>query len=283
MATHAEREFRAPTDDGEIVGRLRDGPADAPPALLLHGGPGLSDYLQPLADELDGLFPIARYQQRGLSPSAVSGPRTVERHVEDAVAVLDALGWDKAIVIGHSWGGHLAMHVAVAHPERLSAFVSLDPLCAIGDGGLAAFSANLDAQVPADVKARFEHLDGLDTPTAAERDERFRLIWPYYFGDPATAAPFPDFGYDMRNVETWDSINQHLEAKTLELGLQRNSLPFLLIHGEASPMPIEEARRTVEITPSAELVAVPGVGHWLWLERPGVARREIARFVGHQA
>jgi pimeloyl-ACP methyl ester carboxylesterase len=279
VITQAEREFRAPTDDGEIVGRLRDGPADAPAALLLHGGPGLSDYLQPLADELDGLFPIAHYQQRGLAPSALSGPRTVERHVQDVVAVLDALGWDKAIVIGHSWGGHLAMHFAVAHPGRLTAFVSLDPLCATGDGGLAAFGANLDAQVPADAKARFEYLDGLDTPTAAERDERFRLIWPYYFGDPGRAAPFPEFGYDMRNVETWDSINAHLSEKTLENGLPRNEVPFLLIHGEVSPMPIGEARRTVEITPSADLVAVPGVGHWLWLERPGIARGEIARFL----
>ena len=272
-------EFRAPTDEGEIGGWLRDGPVAAPPALLLHGGPGLSEYLQPLAGELDGLFPMARYQQRGLAPSTDAGTRSVERHVEDAVAVLDALGWEKAIVIGHSWGGHLAMHVAVARPERLVAFVSLDPLCAVGDGGLAEFSQNLSNQVPAEARERFEYLDGLDTLTEAEREELFRMIWPFYFGDPARAAPFPDFAFDMRNTETWDSINQHLEARTLELGLARNSIPFLLIHGEASPMPVAQARRTVEVTPNAELVAVPGVGHWAWLERPGLVRDEVARFM----
>ena len=192
---------------------------------------------------------------------------------------MDELGWDKPIAIGHSWGGHLAMHLAVARPERLAAFVSLDPLCAVGDGGLAEFGAHLNAQVPAEAKERFEYLDSLDTLTESEREERFRLIWPYYFGDPEKAAPFPAFGFDMRNVETWDSITEHFEAKTLERGLPSNAVPFLLIHGEASPMPVAEARRTVDLTPGAELVAVPSVGHWVWLEQPGLVRREMERFM----
>ena len=39
--------------------------------------------------------------------------------MEDVVAVLDALEIGRALVVGHSWGGHLAMHLAVAFPERL--------------------------------------------------------------------------------------------------------------------------------------------------------------------
>jgi len=201
MATrspHSETEFRASTDGGELVGWLRDGPADAPPALLMHGGPGLSDYLEPLADELDGLFRIARYQQRGIAPSLTSGERDVARHVEDAAAVLDALGWDRAMIIGHSWGGHLAMHFAVSKPERLASVVSIDPLGAVDDGGLAAFVETLESQVPADSRERYQELEALESPTDAERDESFRMVWPYYFAKPEQARRFRVFAMTNR-------------------------------------------------------------------------------------
>ena len=270
---HQEREFRAPTDDGEICGWLRDGPAEAPPALLLHGGPGLSDYLEPLADELDGLFPIARYQQRGIAPSTEAGDRSVQRHIDDAVAVLDALGWQRAIVIGHSWGGHLVMHFAVAQQERLHGFVSLDPLGAVGDGGLAEFVARLAEQVPAADRARYDELEALEIVTEAEREESFRMVWPYYFGDPSKAPAFPGFRFDMRSGETWESINEHFAEKTLELGLPRVSVPFLLVHGEKSPLPIAEARRSAALVPNARFVAVPGIGHWARWNGPASSAR----------
>ena len=76
---------------------------DGPALLCLHGGPGMSDYLDVLGDETDGWRRI-RYTQRGLAPSTTDGPFTVAQHVADAVAVLDALGLEDVVVLGHSWG-----------------------------------------------------------------------------------------------------------------------------------------------------------------------------------
>ncbi|MGI8928256.1 MAG: alpha/beta fold hydrolase [Candidatus Limnocylindrales bacterium] len=64
------------------------------------------------------------------------------------------------------------------------------------------------------------------------------------------------------------------------MGLPDVNVPFLLIHGEASPLPIAEARRTVNLGPNARLVPVTGSGHWPWLERPGIVRAELERFLG---
>ena len=55
--------------------------------------------------------------------------------------------------------------------------------------------------------------------------------------------------------------------------------PFLLIHGEKSPIPISEAARTVTLMPNARLVAVPDCGHWPWLEEPGFVRDAISTFM----
>jgi pimeloyl-ACP methyl ester carboxylesterase len=272
-------EFRAPADGGDLIGWRRPGPADTPPALLLHGGPGLSYYLDSLADELDGLFEIAGYQQRGLAPSIETGERNVERHVEDVVSVLDHLGWNRAIVIGHSWGGYLAMHFALGHPERLRGFVSIDPLCAIGDGGMAEFGAALEARADPAKRARLTELEALETPTETERAESMSIVWPGYFGDPGKAPPMPAFRFDTNSAEAWDSIKSHFDARTLELGLPHVVVPFLLIHGEASPLPIMQARRTVDVLRGARLAALPGVGHWPWLERPGSVRAEMERFL----
>jgi pimeloyl-ACP methyl ester carboxylesterase len=104
------------------------------PALLLHGGPGLSDYMGPFAHELDGLFETFRYTQRGTPPSAPRPPYTVEAHVEDAIAVLDHFEVERAWAIGHSWGGHLALHLAVAQPDRVLGVVCINALGATSDG-----------------------------------------------------------------------------------------------------------------------------------------------------
>src|SRR5438094_3382998 len=76
----AEREVSLEVDGGRIVGWMS---GVGPPMLLLHGGPGLSDYLGQLAGELSSAFTVFRYQQRGLAPSVVEGDRSVEGHMAE--------------------------------------------------------------------------------------------------------------------------------------------------------------------------------------------------------
>jgi proline iminopeptidase len=109
--------FTAEVDGGQATGWV-DGAG--PPVLLLHGGPGLSyGYLDDLASEIGASYQVAAFQQRGIAPSMLDGPYGVDTHLADVRAVLDTLGWSTAYVVGHSWGGHLALHVAAAMPERL--------------------------------------------------------------------------------------------------------------------------------------------------------------------
>src|SRR5262249_54104310 len=91
---------------GGSIGAWRTGSGQT--ALVLHGGPGLSDCTQELAEELADRFTVVRYQQRGLPPTTLRGPYAVEDHVRDTIAVLDAVSDGPAWLIGHSWGGHLA-------------------------------------------------------------------------------------------------------------------------------------------------------------------------------
>jgi proline iminopeptidase len=271
-----EREFRAAAPGGEIVGWVS---GSGPPALLLHGGPGMNDYLPALAVELSPVMTVARYQQRGLAPSVETGDRTVEGHVADALAVMDALGWERPWVIGHSWGGHLAMHLAVARPERVGGLVVLDALEALPDGGAAALGEHLTKRLSPAEKAYIEDYYAREEAgggSGAESLEAFRIVWPFYFGNPDAAPPMPETRMDLDGqLVTWASINKHFEEGTLEAGLPGLTMPVLVVHGDASPIPAAEARRTAALIPGVRLTILEGIGHFPWLERPGSVRQEM--------
>lgn len=276
-----ERELRAKVDGGELVGWVNEA-SGKPNALLLHGGPGLNEYLDTLVAELEGVVSTARYQQRGLAPSVVDGDITIEGHIADAVAVMDALGWGKPVVIGHSWGGHFALHLAVAHPERIGGLVILDALGAVGDGGIAEFGPSLMRGLSEAAQERMAELDAKEEAgvelSEEERREHLGLLWPNYFGDPASAPPMPALRFG-RSSETWASIMAQFEARTLEHMLPTVTIPTLIIHGEKSPIPVAEAYKIAALMPNAKLIEVMGRGHWPWLEEPGFVRRHVAELI----
>jgi pimeloyl-ACP methyl ester carboxylesterase len=272
-----ETSFEVRTGTGPVVGsRGGKGPA----LLLLHGGPGFSDYMEILGPEVTGWHAI-RYQQRSLSPSSVDGPFTVEQHVADAVSVLDACGVRRAMVLGHSWGGHLALQLAVAHPDRVAGLVLVDGLGAIGDGGVAELGqALLDRLLPR-AAARLQELAGrLAGPEPSDGDvtEQTSLLWPGYFAEPASAPPWPPYmrvslaGY----AGTFSSINEHLAAGFAE-SLRGIAVPAVFVLGARSPMPLSQGQQTAALIPSAEVEVIPAAGHLPWHEQPGCVADALAR------
>jgi len=267
------------TRDAEpLIAGLRAG--NGPPVLLLHGGPGMSfDYLRDLADELAEENDVAWYQQRGQPPSAAEGPHTVATDVDDARRVLDTLGWGKAYVVGHSWGGHLALHVAETMPDRLLGVLAVDPLGAVGDGRWPEFDEEMFRRTPESVRARAEEIDELSMKGAADDAlalEGFRLVWPAYFADPDAAQPMPELQMaSERTAQMVPSINAELPK--LEAGLPEIQVPVGFVHGSRSPMPLAASTDAAERIPGAWVDVVEGAGHFIWVEAPGAVRASLRR------
>ena len=269
-------------DDGPLIGGRRRG--TGPPVLLLHGGPGLGfDYLRDLADELAEENDVAWYQQRGQAPSAAEGPYTVAADVGDARRVLDALGWQQAYVVGHSWGGHLALHVAEAMPERLLGVLAVDPLGSVGDGRWPEFDEEIFRRTPEAVRARARELDELSMAGAADDElalEGMRLVWPAYFADPESAPPMPELRLaSERSAEMVPSIMAELPA--LEAGLPEIRVPVGFVHGSLSPMPLGASTDAAERIPGAWVEVVEGAGHFIWVEAPGAVRESLLRLTAN--
>ena len=264
--------------DGPLIEGRRAG--SGPPVLLLHGGPGLGfDYLRGLADELATENDVAWYQQRGLEPSAEEGPYSVAADVEDARRVLDALAWERAYVVGHSWGGHLALHVAMAMPERLVGVLAVDPLGSIGDGRWREFDEEIFRRTPEHVRARARELDERSMAGTVDEElalEGMRLVWPAYFADPERAPPMPEMRYGAeRSAQMYPSIQAELPA--LEAGLAGIRVPVGFVHGARSPMPLAASTDGADRIPGAWVEVVEGAGHFTWVEAPGAVRASLRR------
>ncbi len=271
--------YRAPVPGGTIYTMRR---GSGPRSLLLHGGPGIgAESVFGLLDELIDTADMVVAQQRGLEPSIMDGPFDIATHVADQIAVLDFLGLDRAWLIGHDWGGHLAMHIAVAHPERVAGLVLIGTLGAVPDGGAAALIDNLVARLTAKERAQ---LDPLVARQAAGDDDPAiwqgitAILWPSYQHDHAIPRPIelPRIAPPVAGESsTLASIADAFEAGTLERGLPDYRGPALLIHGDDDPLPASASLDTAALIPGAEIQILDACGHHPWIERPGAVRDAV--------
>ena len=112
-------------DGGRLYGReVGDGD---PTIVVVHGGPDFDHgYMLPEMDALAASFRLVYYDQRGRGRSTLAckpDSVTIQSEVDDLDAIRSQLGLDQIVVLGHSWGGLLAMEYAIRHRDRVSHLV----------------------------------------------------------------------------------------------------------------------------------------------------------------
>lgn len=271
--------FTAPAAGGTLAGWVV---GQGPPVVLLHGGPGLRhDYMEGIAGELQSGYRVASFQQRGVAPSTLEGPFTIPQAIGDVVSVLDALGWPRVLLVGHSWGGHLAFRFAAAHPGRVLGMLAVDPLGILGDGGLAAFQAEVRARTPREARERLHELEeqeSLAELSEDEADEFQAIIWPAYFADPENVMPRPE---TQIRKEVFEGLMADVGegVDVVAAALARGEVPYGVVAGAGSPIPWGQASRAaVELSPTAFLKVIPNAGHFVWYEAPGSVRAALDKF-----
>lgn len=104
-----------------------DGPPDGPVVILLHGFPELNVSWRSQVPALAAAgYRVLAPNQRGYAGSVRGGSYATADLAEDVVAMLDAVRAERAVVVGHDWGGGVAWTVAHLHPDRVAALVAMN-------------------------------------------------------------------------------------------------------------------------------------------------------------
>lgn len=115
--------LRIPVGGDLVLDAISAGPLDAPAVVLLHGFPQTSWCWRGVWPALlEAGYRIVAPDQRGYSPDARPDgiePYAMPHLVGDVVGVLDAIGADRAHVVGHDWGAAITWQLAARHPERV--------------------------------------------------------------------------------------------------------------------------------------------------------------------
>jgi pimeloyl-ACP methyl ester carboxylesterase len=259
---------------------------------MLGGGPGVgAKYMDTVTSVIGDKLDAIRYDQRGPGETDAAS-MSPARDVADAMAILDHEHIQKAWLVGHSWGGYLALQIARAHPERVAGIIDVDGLGAVGGGGWSQMDVNLEARETPQQRvnaARFQ--DELDHATTdPDRDRIMAAMvkdtWNTYFADPRHAPPAPDdltTSVSIYNADTqvWQNdVAAHARGAGLEDALPHIAVPTLFVHGAEDPLPLGlSAQPTAARMPNAQVAVIPNAGHMGWLEQPAAFHDAVAGFV----
>lgn len=261
------------------------------PALVCcHGGPGLWDYLGPVAAMLDDLWTVYRYDQRSCGRSTGAPPYDVATAVADLDALREHWGLSQWMVLGHSWGASLALAYGLAHPTRTRALIYLSGT-GIDASWHVEYRTNRAALLSYEEQRQLANLRArLSTAQGAEYDKVERayceLAWSTDIADRRHARELARqlFVASMHinfrvNQLLGDDADHFAQRNTLPAQLADLRIPTLVVHGERDPRPARVARQLAEIIPSASYVELPHVGHLPWLERPDLLRGVLRHFL----
>jgi pimeloyl-ACP methyl ester carboxylesterase len=258
---------------GLALHALEWGEPGRPALCFLHGGSAHAHWFDAVVPAFFDRYHVLSLDQRGHGASqwAPDPAYATEDFARDLVGVMDALGWARMALVGHSMGGHNAMAFAAWHPERVERLVVVDSRPSIpaerlqtmhrrGDRGPMRH-ATLESALgsfrllPRETVADARLLAHLAREGITEREGRF-----LYRFDPACNGR-------RRPTDGWAL-------------LERITAPTLLVRGEHSPiLPREMAADMLARLPRARLVEIPGTYHHLVLDAPLAFARTLDEFL----
>lgn len=257
-------------DAGTVLWAEERGDPRAPAVLLVMGANASGvTWPEPLVDRLAARHRVIRYDHRDTgrsSPVFDRRPYAVRDLACDAVAVLDALGVDRAHVVGMSMGGVLVQLLLLDHPDRLLS-ATLLATAALGSG-LAGPGDELPGPGPA-LLAYWETM-GQERDREAElawRVEHWRLLagtaLPF---DPAEFRALEEQVMDHAGTERGPVAHALADQSGLDRGaeLAGNRVPTLVVEAPEDPInPPPHADVLAATIGAARLVRIPGMGHAL--------------------
>lgn len=250
------------------------------PLVVLHGGLGVDHtYMRDLS-RLADCARVVLLDLRGNGRSSRVGPEdiTFGSLVADVEALREHLGAERISLLGHAFGGLVALDYALQHPDRVHRLLLHDTYASASfwDDALGALSAR-DATLAKELVTPFELKDHVFLSW-------FRRVMPLWFHryDPVLARRA--FAETVPSAQAWARGNELARAYDATARLREVRAPTLVLHGRHDLVPLAQAETLKAGIPDAELVVFERSGHYPHVEEPdaflGVVRSWLQRADG---
>lgn len=280
---------------GQIQGRVERGDVvihyqvfgEGFPIALLSGGPGASSSaLLPIVRRLEGDYRVILIEQRGTGRSRLTVlDRTtiaLANYVEDVDAVRRDLGIDQWVLVGHSWGGGLAMAVTAAHPHHSAGMVLIGSIGIDLEFRDYAFD---NLRYSAAERAALEFWS--DPERRAANPERaayeyYRALLPARLYRWSDLFPIlEDLVVEPDFLTIVDLMNEDMIRIEYDLASRLTSYegPVLVLQGRQGFLGGRTAQKIAEVLPNAEIDYIEKSGHFPFVEQPEAFFSSLASFL----
>jgi proline iminopeptidase len=213
------------------------------PVMLCNGGAGCCDYLEPVAQMLDAMNRVIRFEQRGCGRSDPAPPYDVETCLADLENIRNYYHVDRWIIAGHSWGADLALLYALEHTSRVAGLICIS-------GGRIHNDREWHNEYERRKEQEGEHVPQFLYPPNMEVNKQLNRSWKSYIQNP-----------------------------NLLLAISKLRVPALFVYGGRDIRPSWPIKQVAQLLPYGRLKLIEGAEHVIWFSHQKELRRVLRELV----
>ncbi|EEL50026.1 alpha/beta fold hydrolase [Bacillus cereus] len=214
------------------------------PVLLISGGPGCADYLEPVASLIDDICEVVRFDPRGCGRSeSYDTGYGVKECIEDMERIREHYKIEKWIVMGHSWGADLALAYAILQPNSLLGLISI-------------------------------------SGTGIQNDRDWKRA--YEEGVKGKRETCPDSVYSYNKEVHRSLINswrEYMKRPHILKDISMIEVPTLFVYGQRDIRPSWPILQIATLINGAKAIEIEEAEHYIWMQNESRLREELRKYV----
>jgi pimeloyl-ACP methyl ester carboxylesterase len=238
----------------------QDGVVETPSVVLLHGIGGMHLFWPPQIRRLPGYRVFALDLPGHGKSNHGGGLQTVEAYTEQIVAWMETVNLHRAVFVGHSLGGAIALNLSRQYPERAL--------------GLGLFSSGVRLHIPQDILA--------DASSTATFYKSVESLVSWSFGSSVSEQLSESTASYWREVRPSVLCGDLIASEQFDCNEQLAEIrfPTLVLCGEEDRIaPLRYSQLLARIIPGAVLQVIPQAGHMVMLEQPALVAKSLVDFL----